>query len=414
MWSATLALSSARRATLIRQHLRTLMSSLLRRLPLSRLVALCAATIAFGAGCAAIASAVDTGPTPKAESLAEAVHGALSAAPVEGVTAQIQYTNHLLEGASLAGSAGSAGELASSPLLQGASGRLWIAKDGRVRLELQANGGDTNVVLANHTVSIYGVSPNTVYRYALPQREGSAGGTSCTAPNESSGTSTQLCFERKSDDTGTDHHEPPSVAKIEEAISHLDEHANLVGATPANIAGQPAYTARISPKESGSLLGAAELSWDAVHGIPLRAAIYSSHSTSPVIELAATEISYGPVESSVFEISAPPGAKIVEPRHATGEPGATKPSGTSGGEPHVRAIGHGITSVLALETPTSGGEGKESGLSSGLQKVDINGSVGYELPTALGTLLSFERSGVSYVLVGALQPSAVEAAARGL
>ena len=47
------------------------MSSLLRRLPLSRLLALCAATVAFGAGGAAIASAVDTGPVPKATSLAQ-------------------------------------------------------------------------------------------------------------------------------------------------------------------------------------------------------------------------------------------------------------------------------------------------------------------------------------------------------
>jgi outer membrane lipoprotein-sorting protein len=370
------------------------MSSLLRRLPLSRLVALAAATVAFGVGGAAIASAVATGPTPQAESLADALHGALSAAPVEGVSAQIQYTNHLLEGASLAGASGSAGQLASSPLLQGASGRLWIAKDGRVRLELQADGGDTNVVLVNHTVSIYGVSPNTVYRYTLPQHESTS-----EAPHD---------------------HEPPSVAKTEEALAHLEKHANLVGATPANVAGQSAYTARISPKETGSLLGAAELSWDAAHGVPLRAAIYSSHSATPVVELAATEISYGPVESSVFEISAPPGAKIVEPHHGSsaeaGVSGSSPQPSTSGASSgsHVRTIGHGITSVLALETPTSGGEGQQPGASSGLQKVDINGTVGYELPTALGTLLSFERSGVSYVLVGAVQPAAVESAARGL
>ena len=50
----------------------------------------------------------------------------------------------------------------------------------------------------------------------------------------------------------------------------------------------------------------------------------------------------------------------------------------------------------------------------GLQKVKINGIEASELPTELGTLLSFERSGVRYLLAGALSPSAVEAVAKGL
>ena len=50
----------------------------------------------------------------------------------------------------------------------------------------------------------------------------------------------------------------------------------------------------------------------------------------------------------------------------------------------------------------------------GLQKVKINGIEASELPTALGTLLSFERSGVHYLLAGAVSPAAVEAVAKGL
>ena len=321
---------------------------------------------------------------------------------MEGVSARIQYTNHLLEGASLAGDAGGGGGLASSPLLQGASGRLWVAKDGRVRLELQSDKDDTEVVLANHTLTIYGAAPNTVYRYTLPQHETAPAGN---PPGESS-----VYYGGHI----------PSVAQIEEALTQLERHVNIAGATPANVAGQPAYTARVSPKEGGSLLGGAELSWDAVHGVPLRAAIYSSHSASPVIELAATEISYGPVESSVFELTPPEGAKIVEPHQGAHEagspaPGSAPPSGSGDthAHPHVQAIGHGITSVLALEAQASGGEGGESSV-PGTQKVNVNGAVGHELSTALGTLLTFESGGVQHLLVGAVEPAAVEAAARGL
>src|SRR5207245_2771779 len=90
------------------------------------------------------------------------------------------------------------------------------------------------------------------------------------------------------------------------------EHANLSGAMPTDVAGEAAYTLRVSPKESGSRIGGAELSWDAVHGLPLRAALFSSKSSAAVIELTATEISYGAVDPSVFDFTPPPGATVKQ------------------------------------------------------------------------------------------------------
>src|SRR5207248_10569130 len=107
-------------------------------------------------------------------------------------------------------------------------------------------------------------------------------------------------------------HETPSIAKIEEGIAHVSQHALVSGATPANVSGQPAYTVRVSPKEDGSLIGCAELSFDAAHGVPLRAAVYSTKSSAPVLELAATAISSAPVDSSVFSITPLPGGKCAE------------------------------------------------------------------------------------------------------
>jgi hypothetical protein len=46
--------------------------------------------------------------------------------------------------------------------------------------------------------------------------------------------------------------------------------------------------------------------------------------------------------------------------------------------------------------------------------VKINGTSASELRTALGTVLSFERSGVSYLVAGSVKPDAVEAVAREL
>lgn len=383
------------------------MAYLLRRLPLSRLLLLCGLVVAIGASLTALAFALDAGPTPPPKPLAVAVHEALAARAggdqIQGVSANIQLTDHLLEGASLAsGSGGSAGRLSPSPLLTGAAGRLWISKEGRVRLELQSEKGDTEIYYDGHTLSMYDASSNTLYRYTPPAHEAGSGDGS--GPGDSGAPATTT-------------HEPPTVAKIEEAISRLGRHANVSGATPTDIAGQAAYTVRVSPRESGSLLGGAELSWDAVNGVPLRAAIYSSTSSTPALELAATSISYGPVEASVFEFTPPANAKVDEVTLARTHGPAADQSAQEGERPRVTAEGHGLTTVAVLESKAKAGAENptaQAALPEGLQKVEINGVEATELPTELGTLLSFERSGVRYLLAGAVGPAAVEAVAKGL
>ncbi len=388
------------------------MSNLLRRLPLSRLLLLCGVLIGVGAGATALAAALGVGATPPPKPLAEAVHDAISAPAPEGVSARIQLTNHLLEGASLAGDGSAAGQLASSPLVTGASGRLWIAKDGRVRLELQAEKGDTEILYDGHTVTLYDAASNTLYRYTPPQ--GSGVGSSSTGGSTGSSAS--------GPGSSADGHKIPTVAQIQEGIAHVSQHATLSGATPTDVAGRPAYTVRVSPSHNGGLIGGAELSFDAVHGAPLRAAIYSTSSPSPVIELAATEVSYEPVPDSVFEISPPPGTKVQEvsaPNEGAKPSSNSSENGGGGGgdgsHPKLTTHGNGLDGIAVIESPVKEGAGKPSpALPEGLQKVQINGIGAAELPTALGTLLSFERSGVRYLLVGSVTPAAIEAFARGL
>lgn len=365
--------------------------NILRRLPLPRLLLVCALVAVLGGSLAAIALALGSGAKPPPKPLAQAIHDALSADPVEGVSANVTLTDHLLEGASLTSAAGQAGgQLSSSPLLSGASGRLWIAKDGRVRLELQAEKGDTQVLYDGHTLTVYDASSNTLYRFTPP-----AGKEDSASPDPAA------------------EHEVPSVAKIEEAIAKLD-HVDVSGATPTDVAGRPAYTARVSPKEGGSLLGGAEVSWDAENGLPLRAALYSSTSSSPVIELAATEVSFGPVDSSVFEFTPPASAKVEEVKLPSHEAGKQAESAGDHSKPNVTTQGHGVSSVAVVESKLEPGE-KPASLPEGLPKVKIDGTTtATELPTALGTLLSFERSGARYVLAGAVTPAEIEAVARGL
>ena len=369
--------------------------NILRRLPLSRLLLLWALVIALGASATALAYALGTGPTPPAKPLAQAVHDALSAnggQASEGVTARVTLTNHLLEGANLA-TGGKTGELTSNPLLTGASGRLWVAKNGDVRIELDAEKGDTEIYYDGQTISAYDTATNTLYRYTP-----------------------QASKQSQENSTASHDEEVPSVTKIEEAIAKLERHANVSGASPTDVAGQPAYTVRVSPQESGSLLGGAELSFDANTGIPLRAAIYSTDSsTSPVIELAATEVSYGPVSDSVFEFTPPANAKIENISPPSHHPSKPASANSPAGKPKITREGHGISAVAVLESKTSVSDEKSSeNPLEGLPQVSINGVNASELRTELGTVLSFERSGVRYVLAGSVAPTAIEALARGL
>src|SRR3954449_4727881 len=111
----------------------------LRTASTRRLLTIVAVLVAAIAG-AGIAEAALTGaPKPAPKPLDRAVYDAATAKPVEGVTARIKFTNNLLPSGSLP-------QDTASPVLTGASGRLWLSNDGRVRLELQSDAGDAQIV----------------------------------------------------------------------------------------------------------------------------------------------------------------------------------------------------------------------------------------------------------------------------
>jgi len=444
-------------------------SHFLRRLPLSRLLALCAAVLVVGGGATALAMAIGTGPVPPPKPLAQAVHDALAAGAggqqIEGVSARIQLTDHLLEGANLASQSGGGGGggLASNPLLTGASGRLWISDDGRIRVELQSESGDTQILYDGHTVTLYDAASNSLYRYTPPasKQSGASSGESSSresSSGESSSSGTTGSGEGAAG-SGDQAHRIPTVAEIQEAIERIMRHANLSGATPTDVAGQAAYSVRISPSHDGGLLGGVELAWDADHGVPLRLAVYSTETPAPVLELAATEISYGPVESSIFQLSPPANARVTEiqphgehegPGGRGSKPDITHQSGLQAvqaalpftldapaslaGMPreevqgvevdgHAAALigyGQGLGGIAVVESQAKsgeagpGGEGGSSELLADLPKVPLPGASASELPTPLGTLLSFKRDGIDHLLAGSVTPATLQAAARGL
>jgi outer membrane lipoprotein-sorting protein len=393
--------------------------SALRRISTKKLLAICSLALVVVIGGTAIAMAMGgSGPKPQPKPLANAIRDALNAPQVAGVSARIKFTNNLVDASSIQG---------TDPLLAGAEGRLWASPEGggKVRLELQSegSGGDTQVLVSNHHFSIYDGSSETVYEGTLPEEE-----------------------EGKSGEAGI-----PGLGAIEQQITKAESNAELSGATPSDTAGQPTYTLRVAPKHDGGLLGGVELAWDSENGIPLRAAIYYSASSSPVIQLEATDVSFESVPASTFEVSPPASAKVVnlnpttengsgkeEPNQVSGLAAVQKsvdfeldaPASLAGlpradvsgieveGKTAALATyGKGLGGIAVIESKSEGGESSESAESSeglSLPKVSINGVQGEELDTALGTVLKFSRGGVDYIVVGSVPPAAAEAAARAL
>jgi hypothetical protein len=167
----------------------------LRRISTRRLLSICALALVIVIGGTTVALATSgSDPKPPAKPLAEAVHDALSAPAVPGISADIHFTNNLIDASSLEG---------KDPILAGATGRLWAspADGGKLRLELQAeeSGNDSQVLIEGHHFQIYDGTSETVYEGTLPEED--KGG-------EAEG-------EEK----------VPSIAQIQEEIDQVGKHA---------------------------------------------------------------------------------------------------------------------------------------------------------------------------------------------
>jgi outer membrane lipoprotein-sorting protein len=306
-----------------------------------------------------------------------------------------------------------------SPILSGADGRVWLSGDGKVRLELQSDYGDAQFVADGEHYMLYDGATKTAF-------------------------TGRLSSDKAKD--ATPDKQKVSLSAIQEGLSRLGEAWTFSGAQPTSTAGRPTYTVRIAPKDDGGLLGAAELAWDAVRGAPLRAAIYAQGNDEPVLEVEATEVDYGKIPAATFDVKPPADARVTEIDPPTGFDAQGKQTHVEGVEDVQKQLdfplaapeklaglprrsvmlakfgetkgaitryGSGLGQILVFQQKTDGGKGAGLG-NLPLPQVNIDGATGTELATALGTVVTFERNGVRYVIAGSVPPIAAENAARDL
>jgi hypothetical protein len=354
------------------------------------------------------------GPTPPNRSLAAAIRSTLLGKPVRGLSARFTISQHLLPGGS---------SLLSNSTISGASGQVW-ASGGRVRLQLRSRLGPIDLGFDGSRVTFWDHRHRVAYVLDLPSHA-------------------------KAGKDATDrHHGLPSLAHIQTLLGRLAREAFVSGAAPGTIAGRPAYTVRVSPREDPGLIGAAELAWDSQHGTPLRFAIYPLGSDTPAIEITVTDIRYGAVPARSLAVTPTPGTHVVQvhppsrgrhgssaheasPTSTVGLAAVTRsvdfrlaaPASVAGMErTAVRSVsmgrrqaalvvyGHGLGSVFVLEQRAVA---KDSALSA-LPSATVNGAPGRELETTLGTLLRFTSGGVTYTVIGSRPASTIMSVAGSL
>ena len=262
----------------------------------------------------------------------------------------------------------------------------------------------------------------------------------------------------------------PTVAQIQTQLNQLMQHVNVGGADsratspgsrPTRSASRPSTTAACSATSSSP-------------GTPRTACRSGSRSTPaatarPVLELKATQISYGAVSRQRLQrFSAPSRRKVVKvspgrpstaprsqararreahaqarrrgdrarprcqaqlpftlaaPEHAR-RPAAAVGARCSTGAASPAALvtyGQGLGGIAVIEQTAArrsrrarrrAAPVRPRGLS--LPTVSINGATGQELATALGTVVRVHARRVAYTVLGSVPPTAAEAAARAL
>ncbi|MBR7826186.1 hypothetical protein KDK95_07725 [Actinospica sp. MGRD01-02] len=155
----------------------------------------------------------------------------------------------------------------------------------------------------------------------------------------------------KSGSTGHAQKQYPELtpqAAAQQLLDGLSPTTKVSVGTPRTVAGRSAYLLVLEPKQSGSLIGQAEISVDSATGTVLGVAAYPVGSSTPLFDVSFTSVSLTAPDASRFDFTAPKGATV------TPFSGNEKSGGTAKGNEPTRqslnpeVLGSSWLSVLEL------------------------------------------------------------------
>lgn len=318
-----------------------------------------AATALVGAGVAVVAtgSATAAGALPErsaAQLLVDLGDAVATPSPVQGtVRVSTDLGLPALDGQGQA--TGSA--LGPSALLGGDTDvRVWDDGADRQRFALQGDLAEYSVLRDGPEVWTWSSDEATGRHLVLP--DGSAAQEPGAAPTDDA---------------------PTPQAMAEQALAAVDPSTEVTVDPTTEVAGRAAYTLVLTPRDTGTLVGAVRLAVDGETSQPLAVQVDARGQADPAVSVAYTDVSFDAPGDDAF---APPSGELEEvdvPTPSFGWFASAPLSGAaSSGEP-VPGAGAGIgPDVLDLLSPQVTGEGwttvVQAGVPGGLASLEFLGA----------------------------------------
>lgn len=291
----------------------------------------------------------------------------------------------------------------------------------------------TSLLTSSHTVDIWYAGP-TRFRLALPQSMSETDiyrdGTTAYLWQSSSDSIVKFTLPARSHKPVAGPVTPPLTPQqaANDAIALAGKSTNVTVASNVSVAGQPAYTLVLSPKDSRSLVGQVAIAIDASNNVPLRVQVYARGASTPALSVGFTSISFAAPSQS--DLAFTPSATARQTTVNEAAPTGTHKSGMSG----VTEVGSDWLTVAefpaaVLDEATSLGAGGGSG--PGVKGPGVAGASAAEAQAALRSLVNdatpvsgkwgsgeLLRTSLLTMLItsdkvymGAVDPSVLEAAA---
>ncbi|MET8231255.1 sigma-E factor regulatory protein RseB domain-containing protein [Micromonospora sp. NPDC005298] len=211
------------------------------------------------------------------------------------------------------------------------------------------------------------------------------------------------------------------------ALGAIDPSTEVSVGRAATVAGHDAYELVLQPRDRDSLVHQLRVAIDAEQHVPLRFEVLAKGSDQPAFEVAFTQVDYRRPDADQFTFNPPPGVTVKEDTAERPAAGGRPEHAAPTGDPGVRAVGSGWTTVLVAKLDgATGGKPADakpavppagaapdvdvSKLLGGLPAVSGDWGSGRLLTSRLFSVLLTDDG---RVLAGAVTPERLYQAARG-